>query len=404
MVAPRSGHPLGSTRMLISGAALALLAGCNNPQPLDFDLRGLGGGFSTAEAAVNAPSRPSPDDRGVIAYPNYQVVVAQRDDTPRTIAARLGLNADALAAHNGIAPDTPLRRDEVLALPTRVSEPVAAAAAGSVDVAGLAGQALDRAGAVTTNALPPAAAAAAAASPATPTLVFQQGPEPIQHQVQRGESAYSIARLYNMPVRVIADWNGLGPDLAVREGQQLLIPPAGSGPAPAAATATTAPGEGSATPVPPSATTALPDDEAPAAAAVATTPAPVVPDLGAQQTTAPATAAMLRPVAGSVIRDYAPGRNEGIDIAAAAGTPVKAAAAGTVAAITTNTQGIQIVVIRHADGLLTVYTHLDNLTVAKDDRVSAGQTIGQVRAGDPSFLHFEVRRGMQSTDPTEFLP
>ena len=113
---------------------------------------------------------------------------------------------------------------------------------------------------------------------------------------------------------------------------------------------------------------------------------------------------MVYSVQGSIIREYSRGRNEGIDIGAPAGTDVKAAAAGTVAAITTDTAGIQIVVIRHDGNLLTVYTHLDNLTISRDDRVSQGQTIGKVQAGDPSYLHFEVRRGTESADPGEFLP
>mgnify|MGYP002380475544 CR=1 FL=1 len=116
------------------------------------------------------------------------------------------------------------------------------------------------------------------------------------------------------------------------------------------------------------------------------------------------SARFAMPVSGAIIRAYAAGRNEGIDIGAPSGTQVRAADAGTVAAVTTNTEGIQIVVIRHSDGLLTVYTHLDNLTIAKDQTVTRGQVIGRVRAGDPSYLHFEVRRGMASQDPTQFLP
>ena len=107
---------------------------------------------------------------------------------------------------------------------------------------------------------------------------------------------------------------------------------------------------------------------------------------------------------GSIFHAYAPGTNEGIDIAAPAGTSVKAADAGTVDAVTTNTSGVAIVVIKHSDGLLTVYTNIDSLTVNKNDKVSRGQTIGKIRASDPSFLHFEVRRGLQSVDPTDFLP
>lgn len=385
----RNRHLYRGGIALIGVAALAACEG-----PMDLDMRRFGDGFNTTEAALNAAGRPAPDARGVISYPNYQVVVAQRDDTARTIATRLGLDADALAAYNGIAADAPLRRDEVIALPTRVA--AAAATAAAPDVLTTAAAALDRVGDVTTTALP-------STTPATAAPVSAAvGSEPARHQVQRGETVYSIARLFNVPVTAIVDWNALGPDLAVREGQQLIIPQAGATP-PALIVPVTAPGTGTTTPVPPSAAAPLPEDEAPATTEdnETTTPAP---DLGSEQTTAPATSAFVSPVQGSIIRAYAPGRNEGIDIGVPAGTPVRAAAAGTVAAITTNTEGIQIVVIRHADNLLTVYTHVDGLTVAKDATVTQGQTIGAVRAGDPSFLHFEVRRGMQSQDPGEFLP
>jgi murein DD-endopeptidase MepM/ murein hydrolase activator NlpD len=109
------------------------------------------------------------------------------------------------------------------------------------------------------------------------------------------------------------------------------------------------------------------------------------------------------PVAGKVIRPFSKGRNDGIDIAAAAGTPVAAAADGTVAAVTKDTGQVPIVVIRHADGLLTVYAGIDKLTVAKGNAVKRGQQIAVVRAADPAFLHFEVRRGVDAVDPMGFL-
>ena len=77
------------------------------------------------------------------------------------------------------------------------------------------------------------------------------GTEPQRHVVKRGETAYSIARMYNVSVRSLADWNGLDAKMTVREGQTLLIPVA-TGPAPKTA-AVTAPGAGSPTPEPPSA-------------------------------------------------------------------------------------------------------------------------------------------------------
>ncbi|MCX7299701.1 MAG: peptidoglycan DD-metalloendopeptidase family protein [Rhodobacterales bacterium] len=381
-------------RFLMSAAALSAFAACDQiPDP---DLRGLGEGFSTTEAAQNAPTRPTPDSRGVISYADYQVVVARQGDTVGSIAARLGLAAPALASYNGLQADTPLRANEIIALPTRVSEPVTTSSFSPA----AAGAAIDRAGSVTTTALAPSAPAATNTPAAPPP---RTGEEPIRHQVVRGESVYSIARLYNVSVSDIAEWNGLGADLTVREGSFLLIPQGGSAPA-QATTSVTTPGEGSPTPVPPSAAEPLPDENPPPVDVEPEPPEDVAPDLGATQTEAPSSAQFVMPVQGSIIREYVKGRNDGIDIGAPAGTDVKAAAAGTVAAVTTNTEGIRIVVIKHADNLLTVYTHLDNLSVQQGSSVSRGQVIGKVRSGDPSFVHFEVRLGMDSRDPADYLP
>ena len=109
------------------------------------------------------------------------------------------------------------------------------------------------------------------------------------------------------------------------------------------------------------------------------------------------------PVSGNIIRNYQPKKNEGIDIAAAAGTPVQAAANGTVAAITQDTEQTPIIVIRHDGGLLTVYAGVAGIKVKKGDKVKRGQTIATVRSGNPAFLHFEVRRGVESTDPMPYL-
>jgi murein DD-endopeptidase MepM/ murein hydrolase activator NlpD len=109
------------------------------------------------------------------------------------------------------------------------------------------------------------------------------------------------------------------------------------------------------------------------------------------------------PVQGKIIRGYDKKSNQGVDIAAPAGTPVAAAAGGTVAAVTKDTDQVPIVVIRHDGGLLTVYAGLDALTVKKGDTVTRGQKIGAVRQADPAFLHFEVRKGVDSLDPMTYL-
>ena len=106
---------------------------------------------------------------------------------------------------------------------------------------------------------------------------------------------------------------------------------------------------------------------------------------------------------GKIIRSYDKKSNQGIDIAAPAGSAVGAAAGGTVAAVTKDTDQVPIVVIRHADGLLTVYAGLDGLKVQKGDTVKRGQAIGVVRKADPAYLHFEVRKGVDSLDPMSYL-
>lgn len=385
--------------VILATSSVLVLSACD--EPLDFDLRGLNGGFSTKDAAVGATTnRPKPDDRGVISYPNYQVVVARRGDTLDALAARVGADAGELARFNGIARDVILRKDEIVALPKRVAEP--SPATGSVgtgpitptpvDVTALAGDAINNA---------PDTTQPVATTPLSPAQ--QTGVEPIRHKVERGETAFTIARLYQVPARALAEWNGLGSDFAVREGQFLLIPVSNQ-PAPQAAQIKTAsttsqPGSGSVTPTPPSATKPLPKDDTTTAAAPAS--APKV-DVG-QTTTAPKAGKLAFPVKGSIIREYAKGKNEGINIKAAPGTPVKAADAGTVAAITKSEDGVPIIVVRHAGNLLTVYANVTDVQVQKGDTVRRGQGIAKLRGGDDAFVHFEVRQGFDGVDPTPLL-
>ncbi|MEM6941365.1 MAG: peptidoglycan DD-metalloendopeptidase family protein [Pseudomonadota bacterium] len=392
-------HPtsLGRARLTLLASTAALsLAACAD-QPLDFDLRGLGGGFSTADAATApAAERPRPDDRGVISYPNYQVAVAERGDTVNDVATRLGVDATSLARYNGLTTDVPLRRGEIIALPNRLAQTPSGPGSGQpVDIGALAGNAIDRSPAtpgVQTAALAPAAPAPVATA------------EPVRHQVERGETAYTISRLYGVSVKDLAEWNALGADFDLREGQFLLIPVA-KRTAPVSAPAqnenTTAPGTGSPTPTPPSAVKPLPKDVA-AQSGAEETPSQPIADVG--PTTKPVRQGkMITPVTGTIIREYAKGRNEGIDIKAAPGTAVKAADAGTVAAITKSAEGVPIIVVRHPDNLLTVYANVADVQVEKGTAVSKGQSIAKLRDGDDAYVHFEVRQGFDSVDPAPYL-
>lgn len=364
-----------------AGAAVLLLASCG-ATGFDPDLRGwMPESLSTADAAARAAPRPQPDSRGIISFPSYQVVIAQGGDTPTAIARRLGVDAARLAQHNALPPDAPLSAGQTLVLPQRVGTAPAPGGGGVKDP--FAGQ----------PARGPAAAPAPAASPAPAARA-----NPAQHTVAAGETAWSIARKYDVSVQDLASWNGLPTSMSLRVGQRLVIPVSGQKP-PSATAVTTMPGSGSPTPRPPSAAEPLPSEKTTPAAE----PGPKAPvtDLGATRTAASAAGRFQMPVSGSIIRVYEKGKNDGIDISATAGTAVKAAGRGTVAAVTRDTGGAPIVVVRHDGNLMTVYTGLDALDVAKGDSVSAGQSLG--KAGRGGFVHFEVRQGFDSVDPEKYL-
>lgn len=363
------------------------VAGCDRFENFDLDLRPQSSGADTSEAVrVRVADRPQPDNRGVISYPGYQVVVANRGETVGQIAARIGLDGAQLARFNGLPQNVPLRAGEIIALPSRVAEPspaTGAIATGPIqpagnDISAIAGNAIDRAD---------------GAASIAPT-----GEEPIRHQVAQGETAFSIARLYGVPAAALADWNGLDDELTVRPGQFLLIPPV----TPIETAEVAGPGEGSLAPTPPSSVRPLPRPEA-IAAAPAAAPEPASPALSDNQTAQSDQGRLRLPINGNIIRPYDGQDNKGIGIAASAGDAVAAAADGEVALVSRDELGNPIVVVKHDNNLLTVYFRIDDVSVSRGDTVSRGQTIARVANKAPVYLHFEVREGLNSVDPTPYL-
>jgi len=102
--------------------------------------------------------------------------------------------------------------------------------------------------------------------------------------------------------------------------------------------------------------------------------------------------------------------HDGVDIAAEAGTPVMAAADGTVyTAYEDDAMGVTVV-IRHTGGYTTCYSSLDkDITVKAGDKVTMGQTIGYVGSTAlvestlGSHVHFSVTCQEGPMDPAEFL-
>lgn len=125
----------------------------------------------------------------------------------------------------------------------------------------------------------------------------------------------------------------------------------------------------------------------------------------------PASGSMTWPVRGQVIKGFGPDatghRNDGINITAPQGTPVQSVNAGTVAHVGNHTSGFgNLVLIKHNDGKISVYGHLDKASVKAGDAVSSGQNIGTVGTSGgvaQPQLHFELRQGKKPLNPIEYL-
>lgn len=133
-----------------------------------------------------------------------------------------------------------------------------------------------------------------------------------------------------------------------------------------------------------------------------------LPPLGAPAGDAPA---FEWPVSGRVIADFGAtasgGKNDGINIAAAWGTPIRASAAGTVTYAGSDLKNYgNLALVKHSGGYTTAYAHAESLVVAKGAVVKRGQLIGYTgQTGDVSTpqLHFEIRSATTPVNPRSYL-
>lgn len=339
------GRPLGA-------AALALLAAACIP----------GGGRRVAAPVIRAetPSEvvqlPAPppawETRGAAADARevgggaYAVAPG---DTLRRIAERTGAGSEAIARANGLAPPYLIRPGQRLLIP--------------------AGR---------------------------------------YHLVKAGETGIAIARAYAVPWDQVVAVNQLTEPYILRTGQRLLIPGDARRPPSAAERAAAF-------------TLDIDDIVTGGEPAIAETQAPAAPVATAKRIL-PATVAVAAPAAlsggfawpieGKVVGRFGPGasgvRNDGIAIAAPEGTPITAAADGTVAYVGEGVAGLGgLAIVKHGGGWTSVYGYASKLLVQRGQAVTKGQRIALSgdtgRAARPE-LHFELRRGRTPVDPLSQLP
>ncbi len=134
--------------------------------------------------------------------------------------------------------------------------------------------------------------------------------------------------------------------------------------------------------------------------------APSVSSISPSTATAAGRGRFAWPVRGAVLSGFGPKgpgqRNDGVDIAAADGEAVKAAAPGEVVYAGHDVAALgNLVAVKHADGWVTIYANLQRITVHPRDKVGQGSQIGLAGAsGDATRpqVHFEVRYAPSPTD------
>lgn len=226
--------------------------------------------------------------------------------------------------------------------------------------------------------------------------------------VQQGDTLSSISRKTGVSVTALKQANGMQDGL-IRVGQKLSLSGAG------ASTATTTVAAAKPVGVDPVKTASTPP-AAPATQTLATYTPPKKADKVIQQAQDDGAAApdstgigkMRWPVRGRVISGFGAGQGgDGIDISVPKGTPIKAAENGVVIYAGNGLKEFgNTVLVRHDNGLVTVYGNASELSVTRGQKVKRGDDIalsGMSGNATSPKLHFEIRKNSAPVDPSTYL-
>lgn len=226
------------------------------------------------------------------------------------------------------------------------------------------------------------------------------------YRVQRGDTLSDIARKQGVSTTALARWNSLSNPNQIDVNQVLRVtPPAGGDLRTESASANVVSSSSSASRRPPAqqaqAASATPRTARRAAAAAAVTPVPAPSGPPASR-----TIALAWPAGGAVVARFDGSRSKGIDIAANLGDPVVAAASGEIAYVGQLRGYGNLLIIKHSNGFLTSYGHLQGFDVREGQTVASGKQIATVGATESTrpLLHFELRYDGRPVDPMRYLP
>lgn len=245
-------------------------------------------------------------------------------------------------------------------------------------------------------------------------------PPPREYKAKVGDSLSSIARLFNTSPSQVARLNRLSAPYALRAGMVVRLPPPQKEMAARAQPVTTP------DPTPSTAHSIvspspsfddvlarntqqglLPAHTPPQA----TTQTPVSAHSATQKIPPRAAGKFLRPVGGKIISAYGPKPgglfNDGVNIAAPKGAPVRTAENGVVVFAGDGLKGFgNLVLVRHEDRWISAYGHLGRILVKRGQVLKRGESLGSVGTSgsvDSPQLHFELRRGTEPLNPVPYL-
>lgn len=234
-------------------------------------------------------------------------------------------------------------------------------------------------------------------------LVLPQGSI---HTVKSGEYIALIAKRYNADTFALARINGIRPPYTIFPGQKLRIPRTGGEPLnvqvasrPKQQPASTLWVEPKGTPQP----TVQASRSSAQSKSKAKAKVPKPPKRSGGK--------FSWPLKGKILSNFGSKdkglQNDGVNIAAARGTLVKASENGVVAYAGNEIRGFgNLLLIKHDGGWVTAYAHNDTLLVKRGDKVTRGQQISKVGStGSVTSpqLHFELRKGSRAVNPHKHL-
>jgi lipoprotein NlpD len=239
--------------------------------------------------------------------------------------------------------------------------------------------------------------------------------------VQAGDSLYGIASRNGVSVIDLAQANGIAEPFLIHPGDRLRLPAKSASKPPVARAPAASAVRTEALPDTSSPVKAKPPATKPAAkSAASNAAAPKAPTKASTSKVATSSSVASKTLDADVTRWQwpangtllnAPARGDAapraLDIAGAAGSPVRAVAAGKVLYSGEGSPGYeQLIVIEHPGGWVSSYAHNRKRLVGEGQNVVAGTQVaemGRVGAGR-DMLHFELRRGGQLVDPRTVLP